>query len=69
MVEHQDIIRNRLQYYIDSENSRENRDYKISLSTGIACYNPENPCSIDELMAEADQLMYEQKKSKKSCSI
>jgi PleD family two-component response regulator len=39
------------------------------MSTGIACYNPENPCSIDELMAEADQLMYEQKKSKKSCSI
>jgi len=66
-MEHQDIIINRLQYCIDTENSRENRNYKISLSTGIAYYNPENPCSIDELMMQADKLMYEQKRIKKSC--
>jgi diguanylate cyclase (GGDEF)-like protein/PAS domain S-box-containing protein len=68
-MEHQDIIQNRLQYCIDTENSRENRDYKISMSTGIACYDPENPCSIDELMVQADQLMYEQKRRKKTCGI
>jgi hypothetical protein len=32
-------------------------------------YDPENPCSIDELMASADRLMYEQKKNKKSCPV
>jgi hypothetical protein len=31
---------------------------------GTAYYNPENPCSLDELISRADKLMYDQKKSK-----
>jgi diguanylate cyclase (GGDEF)-like protein len=45
-------------------NSEINRSYKLSLSFGIAYYDPENPCSIDELLVQGDKLMYEQKRHK-----
>lgn len=38
--------------------------YKLSLSLGIAHYDPDQPCSIDELLARADRMMYEQKRHK-----
>jgi two-component system cell cycle response regulator len=54
----------RLQDQIDKHNSQENRRYRLSISMGCSCYDPENPCSIDDLMAQADKRMYEQKRSK-----
>ncbi|MCX5824272.1 MAG: diguanylate cyclase, partial [Deltaproteobacteria bacterium] len=54
-----------LQSLIDTRNNQENRRYKLSISVGCSYYDPENPCSLDELMAHADQLMYEQKQHKK----
>ncbi len=58
-------LESRLQHQIDIHNAIENRDYKISLSVGIAYSDLENRCSIDELMSRADTLMYEQKRSKR----
>jgi diguanylate cyclase (GGDEF)-like protein/PAS domain S-box-containing protein len=55
----------RLQDQIDRRNGREKRRYRLSISVGCSYYDPENPCSIDELMAHADKRMYEQKSSKK----
>ena len=37
----------------------------ISLSWGTAFFEPESPCSIDDLMAQADKAMYEMKNKKK----
>lgn len=62
------IITNRLQKQIDMRNNQANRKYKLSISVGYSFFDSENPSSIDELMASADQLMYEQKKCKKSRS-
>ena len=45
-------------------NSRTDRPYKLSTSLGIAHFDPSHPRSIDELLAEADTLMYEQKSQK-----
>jgi diguanylate cyclase (GGDEF)-like protein/PAS domain S-box-containing protein len=59
------IFTSRLQAVIDKRNNQENRKYKLSISMGCAYYNPENPCSIDDLIARADKLMYEQKQKKK----
>jgi len=59
------IFTSRLQAMIDKRNNQENRKYKLSISMGCAYYDPENPCSIDELIARADKLMYEQKQKKK----
>ena len=37
------------------------RPYELSLSVGVVPYDPAHPCSLDELMARGDQLMYELK--------
>src|SRR4030066_2301547 len=58
------IATSRLQKSIEITNSEINRSYKLSLSFGIAYYDPENPCSIDELLVQGDKLMYEQKRHK-----
>jgi two-component system, cell cycle response regulator len=35
--------------------------YKLSISAGISYYNPDAPCSVDELLALGDASMYERK--------
>jgi diguanylate cyclase (GGDEF)-like protein/PAS domain S-box-containing protein len=52
----------RLQKNIDICNSRIDRNYKLSLSVGAAYYDPQCPCSVNELVIKADKLMYEQKR-------
>jgi diguanylate cyclase (GGDEF)-like protein len=59
------ILENRLQHQIDIHNSIEDKDYRISLSIGMAYSDPEKPSSIDELISRADALMYEQKRGKR----
>jgi diguanylate cyclase (GGDEF)-like protein/PAS domain S-box-containing protein len=54
----------RLQKSIQVHNAKVNRSYKLSLSAGIAYCDPETPCSVEELLAQGDKLMYEQKKYK-----
>ncbi len=60
-----EILISRLQYSINAFNEKAGRPYKIAMSIGTSVYEPENPRSLDELMAEADMLMYEQKQKKK----
>lgn len=60
------IITDRLQRLIDRRNEQENRRYCLSLSVGCSHYDPESPSSIEELMAAADHLMYEQKKKRRA---
>ena len=59
-------IAKRLQINLDSHNKKRGHpnNYKLSISMGITRYDPENPCSINELMDRADKLMYEQKNEK-----
>jgi diguanylate cyclase (GGDEF)-like protein len=44
--------------------SAEQSGYEISLSLGVARFDPRNRTSIGELMAKADQAMYEQKRQR-----
>jgi diguanylate cyclase (GGDEF)-like protein/PAS domain S-box-containing protein len=46
-------------------NAGEKRKYRLSISYGIAFYDPAAPCSIEELLSRGDRMMYENKKSKK----
>ena len=62
-------ITSRLQKNIQIHNAKLNRSYKLSLSVGIAYYDPKNPCSVDELLARGDKLMYEQKRHKQKFSL
>jgi diguanylate cyclase (GGDEF)-like protein/PAS domain S-box-containing protein len=59
------IITARLQALIARRNRRKNRRYRLSISIGCSYYDPGNPCSIEELMAKADKLMYENKQKNK----
>lgn len=59
-----DIHIARLQDRIDAHNGRENRKYRLSVSVGCSCYNPEKPSSIDALMVSADERMYSEKRRK-----
>jgi diguanylate cyclase (GGDEF)-like protein/PAS domain S-box-containing protein len=60
-----EVITSRLQKNIVIQNETIDRTYKLSLSVGIAYYDPENPLSIDELLTLADAGMYEQKRNKR----
>ena len=62
--DHVEIIKSHLQKKFDAHNAESNHNYKLSLSIGIAYYDPENPCSVDELLTQADKLMYEEKRCK-----
>ncbi|MBU0484096.1 MAG: diguanylate cyclase [Proteobacteria bacterium] len=64
-VYHYPTILQRIEENIAKYNLREKREYDISLSIGIADYDPEKPVSLDELIANADALMYEAKQEKK----
>ena len=60
------IITSRFEKSIESYNSTRKLKYNLSLSYGLAFYDPENPCSLDELLMQADKAMYEHKRNKQS---
>lgn len=51
---------------LDAHNAQGEQHYKLSISVGIAHYDPERPCSIEELLHRADAAMYEQKKAEQA---
>jgi len=59
-------ILNRLRQAIEDHNARPGRRFLLSVSTGIKQYDPDAPCSLDELISRADRLMYEEKKGKRA---
>ncbi|MDQ7787364.1 MAG: diguanylate cyclase [Thermodesulfovibrionales bacterium] len=58
-------IVDRLEKSLEIYNSKRTHDYRLSLSIGVTYYDPENPCTIEELLTQADELMYKYKKNKK----
>ncbi len=64
-----EIITARLQKALDIHNEKSNRNYTLSMSAGIAYYDPAQPCSINDLISRADKLMYKQKKSRPNPSL
>jgi diguanylate cyclase (GGDEF)-like protein/PAS domain S-box-containing protein len=64
-----EAITSRLQKAVEIHNSKSNRGYKLSISAGIVYYNPQNPCSIDELLLHGDNAMYEQKRQKQKSKL
>jgi len=58
-----EVLTTRLQENLEARDAREGHRYKLSLSMGLARYDPECPCSIDELVARANIAMYQRKRS------
>jgi diguanylate cyclase (GGDEF)-like protein len=42
-------------------NEQTEKGYRLAVSMGMVHYDPERPCSLEDLLARADELMYEQK--------
>jgi diguanylate cyclase (GGDEF)-like protein/PAS domain S-box-containing protein len=61
-----DSVTLRLQQKFSASNGLRNRPYNLSVSVGVAHFDDEKNHSIEELMAEADRAMYEQKRAKRS---
>jgi diguanylate cyclase (GGDEF)-like protein len=59
-----DNLIGRLQENLNNYNAKILHPYKLSISFGIVTSDPANPRSIDELINQADKLMYEQKQKK-----
>lgn len=60
------LINSRLEEKFDKINLATGKGYTISISYGVAEYSPEEPCSIEELIARSEKLMYKQKKGKQN---
>jgi len=58
------VLANRLQGALEACNRLRTGKHSLSLSTGVARFDPETPSSLDELMTRADRLMYEQKRTR-----
>jgi diguanylate cyclase (GGDEF)-like protein len=56
----------RLHKNLEEINSTEEAPFHLSVSMGVSCYDPEFPCSLDELFLRADKLMYAEKNSKQN---
>lgn len=60
-----EIIVDRIENKIESLGRKSKRPYRLSISVGMAHSTPQASCSIDEILAIADKLMYQQKRNKK----
>jgi diguanylate cyclase (GGDEF)-like protein len=61
--ENEQMLRGRLQEKIDQFN-RANDKYSLSISLGIAQFNPDDEISIEALLVQADGKLYEDKQNK-----
>jgi len=59
-------LMDRLQQKIALANAQRNRPYDLSISIGVAHYDPDEACTIEELMGRADRVMYEEKRKKRT---
>jgi two-component system, cell cycle response regulator len=64
----EEFLTKRFRETMDEHNTYQERHFKLSASMGIAHYESRYPCSVGELMASADTIMYQQKKPKKGVS-
>ena len=60
-----DLLIERLCAALDERNSARDLRYPLSISSGYVSYDPRQERSLDELLAEADALMYQQKQTRR----
>ncbi len=61
--QHANVILHRLAKSLQASNAVESR-YNLSVSVGVARFDPKNPISLGELMEQADQSMYTKKRNR-----
>ncbi len=61
-------LRLRLSRNLELLNAKKERSYQLSISMGLVRYDPDQPASVEGLIAEADKRMYAEKGWKKDSS-
>jgi diguanylate cyclase (GGDEF)-like protein len=64
-----DIMANRLAGNLEKYNIKANAEEKVMASMGSAYYNPEQPCSLDELVGYADMLLQHQQRGERQSAL
>jgi diguanylate cyclase (GGDEF)-like protein len=59
------VLKSRIPAALKRRTQQGDRPYQLTLSLGIAHYDPEAPCTVSELIAQADDRMYQQKQASK----
>ncbi|MEP7345944.1 MAG: sensor domain-containing diguanylate cyclase [Gemmatimonadaceae bacterium] len=60
-----EIIITRLRTELMERNAHDSRPYRLSFSVGVARFDPLAPPTIEELLATADSMLYEQKRERR----
>lgn len=60
------VITDRLHTHLANFNARSGLPYTLSLSVGMAYFDPADPTSLEEVVRQADHAMYEQKRSRRT---
>jgi two-component system, cell cycle response regulator len=63
--ESQEAILRRLKMALEASNARESR-YELSLSVGVAKFDPKHPVSLGDLVSIADRMMYSEKRDRRN---
>ena len=66
--DNQEVILDRLERNLKTATTSENR-YQLSLSVGMARFDPRQPVSLGKLIAMADEAMYEVKKDRQKLCV
>ncbi len=61
-----EILINRFEKVLSDHDLQRKRPYRLSMSLGIVNFDPQSPCSIDDLLAQADKMMYENKQKRQT---
>jgi diguanylate cyclase (GGDEF)-like protein len=56
------VVLGHLHERLATHNTAPDRHYDLSVSSGVAQYDPENPCTLQELIQQADESMYRHKR-------
>ncbi len=60
-----DMILKRLQRNLKILNKRKDaKSYQLSLSVGVTSFDPDKPCTLEQLINQGDEMMYKEKRSK-----
>jgi len=64
-----DVMATYLLNKVEKYNAKASPGRTLLISMGVACYDPERPCSIDELIGYADMLLSGQKRGKPKSAL
>jgi diguanylate cyclase (GGDEF)-like protein len=59
-----EVALTRLEAAEAAANGQEGRRFTLSFSAGVAMFDPDDPCTLDQLIAIADERMYARKRAK-----